>query len=175
MKRIILFALAMAFLALGFTNLLAADAQPADEPVESTNQPTVQTNAAAPVNLNWLSINGGGASYGSGGTRRIGYSVGQSVADREGTGGTRKLGIGFWYGSKRVCGANKGDLNGVGGLSPADVVLMLRCVFNSDGTGTLGGDCNLCYADLNCTGGLSPADVVLELNYVFNSIPPPCI
>lgn len=175
MKRIIFLMLFAAFLTLGFTSAWAADSRPAEEPVESTQPVVANTATAAPVNLNWLSINGGGISYGSGGTRRIGYSVGQTVADREGSGGTRKLGIGFWYGFKRVCGANKGDLNGVGGLSPADVVLMLRCVFNADGTGTIGGDCNLCYADMNCIGGLSPADVVLELNYVFNGNPPPCI
>ncbi|MGH8003973.1 MAG: hypothetical protein ACRECJ_04545, partial [Limisphaerales bacterium] len=98
---------------------------------------------------------------------------GQSVAG-EGSGGTRKIGIGFWYGSTRVCAAVKGDMNGVGGLTPADVVLMLNCVFTGNGTGTIGGDCNLCYADVNCIGGLSPSDVVLELLKVFNGQPFPC-
>ncbi|HXF49655.1 MAG TPA: NosD domain-containing protein [Verrucomicrobiae bacterium] len=60
-----------------------------------------------------------------------------------------------------ACSAEKGDLNVSGGLSPADVVLMLNCVF----LGT--GSCDLCFADVNCSGGLSPADVVIELNMVF--------
>lgn len=173
MKRISYLALLAAFLTLGFTVALAADVQPVNESSENTNPPINSPNPAAPVDLSWISINGGGISYGSGGTRQIGYSVGQSVAG-EGSGGTRRVGIGFWYGSTRVCGANKGDMNGVGGFSPGDVVLMLRCVFNADGTGTVGGDCNLCYADVNCAGGLTPADVVLELLRVFNGQPFPC-
>lgn len=174
--RIIFLMLFVAFLAFGFASTWAADAQPAEEPVESIQPTVANTVTAAPVNLNWLSINGGGISYGSGGTRRIGYSVGQSLADNEGSGGNRRVGIGFWYGSTRVCGANKGDLNGSSSFTPGDVVLTLRCVFNSDGTGTLGGDCNLCYSDVNCSGGLTPADVVLELNRVFLGLtdPPWC-
>jgi hypothetical protein len=60
-----------------------------------------------------------------------------------------------------ACAAAKGDMNASGGLSPADVVLMLNCVF----LGT--GDCDFCFADVNCSGGLSPADAVIELNMVF--------
>jgi hypothetical protein len=52
-------------------------------------------------------------------------------------------------------------MNASGDWTPADVVLMLNCVF----LGT--GDCEFCYADVNCSGGLSPADVVIELNMVF--------
>jgi len=174
MKRITILALFAALLTIGFPTAFAADAQPANEPVENSGQVIGNTAVAAPVDLSWISINGGGASYGAGGTRRFGYSVGQSVAG-EGSGGTRKVGIGFWYGSTRVCGAAKGDMNGVGGLSPADAVLMLNCVFLGNGAGTIGGDCNLCYADMNCVGGLSPADAVIELNYVFLGTPPPCL
>ncbi|HXF49656.1 MAG TPA: IPT/TIG domain-containing protein, partial [Verrucomicrobiae bacterium] len=59
------------------------------------------------------------------------------------------------------CAGAKGDMNASGGLSPADVVLMLNCVFLASGS------CDLCFADVNCSGGLSPADVVIELNMVF--------
>ena len=72
------------------------------------------------------------------------------------------------------CVSVKGDMNGVNGFTPADVVLMLNCVFSGNGNGTAGGDCNLCYADMNCSNGLSPADVVIELNLVFRGDPPPC-
>jgi|GEM_PF-2922094 len=67
-----------------------------------------------------------------------------------------------------ACAATKGDMNASGGLSPADVVLMLNCVFLASGS------CDLCFADVNCSGGLSPADVVIELNMVFLSAPPGC-
>ncbi len=67
-----------------------------------------------------------------------------------------------------ACMAWKGDMNGSGGLSPADVVLMLNCVFLATGS------CDLCFADVNCSGNLSPADVVIELNMVFAGASPLC-
>lgn len=60
-----------------------------------------------------------------------------------------------------VCTAAKGDMNASADLSPADVVLMLNCVFLAS------GNCGLCFADVNCSGDLTPADVVIELNGVF--------
>ncbi|HEU4437188.1 MAG TPA: FG-GAP-like repeat-containing protein, partial [candidate division Zixibacteria bacterium] len=62
----------------------------------------------------------------------------------------------------------KGDLNGDYDLTPADVVLMLSCVFLGS------GDCVLAMADVDCNGNLSPSDVVVELNAVFQGIPFPC-
>ncbi len=62
----------------------------------------------------------------------------------------------------------KGDMNADGGLSPADVVLMLNCVFLDS------GNCGLCFSDGNCSGEMSPADVVLELNAVFLGSLFPC-
>jgi len=64
--------------------------------------------------------------------------------------------------------AVKGDMNASGDLTPADVVLLLNCVFLAS------GNCDLCFADANCSGDLSPADVVLELNAVFLAAPLPC-
>jgi len=126
--------------------------------------------------LNWLSINGGGAINASSTNYQLGLSVGQSVAGFA-TSSSYQMGIGFWYGAASgapACGAAKGDLNGVGGLSPADAILMLNCAFLLNGAGTVGGDCNLCYTDMNCVGGLTPADVIIEMNYVFLAIAPPC-
>jgi len=73
-----------------------------------------------------------------------------------------------------LCASAKGDWNGSGDLTAADVVLMLRFLFNVDGMGSVGGDCNLCYADVNCNGVLSAADVVQELLAVFNTVLFPC-
>ncbi len=59
----------------------------------------------------------------------------------------------------------KGDLNGDGILTAADVVHMLNCTFLGS---SLGIDCaNLSVADINCDGILTAADVVKELNGVF--------
>lgn len=59
----------------------------------------------------------------------------------------------------------KGNLNCDDALSPADVVLMLNCVFLDL------GNCDLCFADVTCNGTLSPSDVVVELNAVFLNEP----
>ena len=66
------------------------------------------------------------------------------------------------------CVGAKGDMNADANLSPADVVLMLNCVYLASGS------CDLCFADVNCSADLSPADVVIELNMVYLAASPPC-
>jgi len=69
--------------------------------------------------------------------------------------------------------AAKGDVNADGGLTPADVVLMLTCASTETGNVFIGtASCSLCQADLNCDFDLSPVDLVQELNYVFLGAPP---
>lgn len=74
----------------------------------------------------------------------------------------------FVYGFPLPCPYAKGDMNGDGNLSPADVALLLGCVFS--GTGY----CDLCFADVNCDGWLSPSDVITLQNKVFLGTPFPC-
>lgn|GEM_PF-5538043 len=62
----------------------------------------------------------------------------------------------------------RGDLNGDGIFTAADIVLELNCVFLST------GNCNLTIADLNCDSQLLPTDVVLILSFVFLGSPFPC-
>lgn len=63
---------------------------------------------------------------------------------------------------------SKGDMNGDGILTAADVVMMLNCVF-------LGiGNCGLSYSDITCDGILTASDVVKELNGVFLGSPLNC-
>ncbi len=66
------------------------------------------------------------------------------------------------------CVAAVGDLNADGSLAPADVVLLLFCVFLRT------GNCELCFADVDCSGGLSTADVMKAINAVFLGEPFPC-
>jgi len=56
---------------------------------------------------------------------------------------------------------SKGDMDGDGNLTSADVVLMLNCAFLGIGT------CDPCFADLDCDGVLTATDVVIELNMVY--------
>lgn len=67
-----------------------------------------------------------------------------------------------------ACVAEKGDMNGDSNPTPADVVLMLNCIFLGSGS------CDFCFSDLNCDSSLTPADAVLELNFVFLANPLPC-
>jgi hypothetical protein len=60
-----------------------------------------------------------------------------------------------------VCRKLKGDLNGSGDLTAADVASLLLCVF----TGS--GDCGLCFADVDSSGFLSASDISVELLAVF--------
>jgi hypothetical protein len=64
----------------------------------------------------------------------------------------------------------RGDLNGDGQYSPADVVSHLNFVF----AGTPPPSAGEITADLDCNGQYTPADVVQELNFVFLGSPRPC-
>jgi hypothetical protein len=62
----------------------------------------------------------------------------------------------------------RGDLNGDGSVTSADMVTQLNLVF-------LGGTADYCRADGNCDGSLTSADVVTLLNRAFLATPLPCI
>jgi len=167
-----------------FAATASADTQPVQEPEETQHQQSVRpqeqeeganpsttnrTTSPQAFQLNWLSINGGGAINASSASYQLGLSVGQSVAGFAAS-SSYQMGIGFWYGTAGApaCAAAKGDMNATGDFTPADVVLMLNCAFLGSGT------CDLCFTDVNCSADLTPADVVLELNKVFLGSPLPC-
>lgn len=132
--------------------------------------PAPNAASSAAFQLNWLSINGGGAINASSASYQLGLSVGQSVAGYA-TSASYQMGIGFWYGAGAPACANiKGDMNGDVIYTAADVVLLLNCAF------TGAGSCDICFADVNCDGILTAADVVLELNKAFagTNTPPWC-
>ncbi|MCI0405398.1 MAG: M4 family metallopeptidase [candidate division Zixibacteria bacterium] len=58
-----------------------------------------------------------------------------------------------------VC--DKGDVNGDGTKSPADIVELLLCAFTDPSY------CNPCEGDMNCDWQFTPSDVVIELGVVF--------
>jgi hypothetical protein len=133
-----------------------------------TRQPVA---SSAAFQLNWLSINGGGAINASSPSYQLGLSVGQSVTGSAFS-PSYQMGVGFWYGvsGAPACANIKGDLNGDVLYTSSDVVLMLNCVFLGSGT------CTICFADVNCDLLLTSADVVVELNRVFLGVtaPPWC-
>jgi hypothetical protein len=149
------------------------------KPEEKVPNTTISVRPVSPqaFQLNWLSINGGGAINASSTNYQLGLSVGQSVAGFASS-SSYQMGIGFWYGAAGTpaCAAAIGDLNGVGGFTAADGVLILNCIFLGNGTGTIDGNCSLCYADVNCDGNLTASDAVLELSRIFlgSTAPPWC-
>lgn len=117
----------------------------------------------------WISRNNGdgtfenGTGYGAGG---LAYKL--FVSDFDGD-GDRDIAVPN-YESNAVSilrnlsniSTRKGDLNRDTELTTADAVLMLDCVFSSEGS-----NCSLASADANCDGSLAPSDVVIELNAIF--------
>ncbi len=110
---------------------------------------------------------------------QLGWSV-CKLGDVQGNGSTAFL-VGAPYSSAggrpysgyatvySLCGHRKGDLNGDDNLTPADVVLMLNCVFME------AGSCGTCFTDVSCNGILTSSDVVIELNAVFLEEPIGCL
>jgi hypothetical protein len=134
-------------------------------------QPAPVVSSSAAFQLNWLSLNGGGAINASSTNYKLGLSVGQSVAGAA-TSTNYQMGIGFWYGASAApaCANIVGDLNGDAVYTSSDVVLITNCAF-------LGaGSCDLCFSDVNCDGFLTSSDVVLEINRAFlgTTAPPWC-
>ena len=89
---------------------------PTAKPEEVLPQPQVQAPAqASPAayQLNWYSINGGGATNASSTNYKMGLSVGQPVAGAA-SGTNYDVGIGFWYGAAAGAGCPivvSGDVN----------------------------------------------------------------
>jgi|GEM_PF-4401723 len=68
----------------------------------------------------------------------------------------------------------KGDMNGDGERTVADVVKMLSCVFSYDPIEYSAYQCFYSVGDMNCDGNFTPTDIVLELNRIFSGTPLPC-
>jgi len=164
---------ALLVLALG-TGVLANDQKPATNLEETAisqqpQQPAANVASSATFQLSRLSINGGGDINASSASYRLGLSIGQSVAGTASS-ASYQMGIGFWYGAGGGCANARGDMNGDGIYTAADVVMVLNCAFLDF------GNCEICFTDVNCDGIKTASDVVLELNKVFLGLtnPPWC-
>ena len=140
-----------------------------------THQPTATTEAspAAPnYNLDWYSINSGGAIEVASASYRLGVSIGQAGAGFM-SGTNFDLGIGFWYalGSTAACPvALTGDVNLNGSYTSADIIYLVNYVFKG------GASPQPCEAagDVDCSGGVTSADIIYMVNFVFKGGPAPC-
>lgn len=172
MKNISILTLALLVLALGFSPALADKSKNVQLPetIKQTQKDNPDTKAdpqGAPLFLNWYSINAGGASYGTSGSLKLGYSVGQSVAGA-GSSGSLKMGAGFWYGKGIYCTAKAGDVTGEGNILLPDIIAIINFLFRAGPTPS-----PLCRADANGNGTILLPDIIYLINFLFRAGPTP--
>src|SRR5438552_3428564 len=94
--------------------------------------------SAQSFDLSWHTIDGGGATFSTGGTLQLGGTIGQPDASSFGapmSGGTFTVVGGFWPAAADVC-TLPGDMNHDGFIDGDDVQLFTDCVLA--GTGSCG-------------------------------------
>jgi hypothetical protein len=110
------------------------------------------TVATAQYEIPWHTVDGGGATFSTGGTFSLGGTIGQPDAGsftQPMAGGTFELVGGFWAPSADACPC-LGDMNGDGKRDGLDVQTFVKCM-------TIGGSCSC--ADVDTMQGLSTNDV----------------
>jgi hypothetical protein len=154
------------------TPTLAPTAKPEEVlPEPQVQAPATQSSPAA-YQLNWYSINGGGATSASSANYKMGLSVGQPVAGAA-SGTNYEVGIGFWYGAAAGAGCPivvSGDVNLSGTVTSADIIVLVNFVFKGGATP------QPCAAngDVNCGGTVTSSDIITLVNYVFKGGAAPC-
>src|SRR5438105_4074239 len=106
--------------------------------------------AHAQYDLTWNTIDGGGATFSTGGAFSLGGTIGQPDAGAPMTGGAFSLVGGFWTGAANLC-TLPGDLNLDGLRDGQDVQLFVNCLITGSGS-------NCVCADMD-GGGVSTSDV----------------
>jgi hypothetical protein len=152
---------------------------PAENTVGAAPAPDATTSAtgtaSAAYQINWSSINAGGAIQASSASYKMGLSVGQSVAG-SGSSANYKAGIGFWYGAGGggggvVCAiTTTGDVNLTGTLTSADIIFLVNFVFKGGATPS---PCEAA-GDVNCNGTVTSSDIIYLVNHVFKGGAAPC-
>ncbi len=161
---------AMLFLAI-FTSLALANKGPTSPRSESGPQKKQLESAipAAGEEINWTSVNCGGAIGSSSTNFRLSASVAQSVIGFA-TSTNYQMGIGFWYGEGLYCIARPGDADASGDYSLGDVIKIVNYIFDKPYCTPrprcwLSG--LLCRGDWDANGGVSLGDAIIAVNYLF--------
>ena len=134
--------------------LTGAGMDPSPNPETAATKPTPSAaGAGAPAfELDWMSVNGGGAT--------------------QAAGSSFELGLGYWYGAAgAACPiAMSGDVNINGAISASDIIVLVNYVFKA---GPAPLPC-LANGDVNCNGAVSSSDIITLVISVFKAGPPPC-
>jgi hypothetical protein len=132
-----------------------------------------RAQAAAPLfNLDWWSVNSGGAIEVTGTNYGLGLSVGQVAAGHV-SGTNYNLGVGFWYGAAAGGGCPMtifGDVDLGGTVTSGDIIYLVNFVFKG---GPLPQPCEAA-GDVDCGGSVTSGDIIYLVNFVFKGGPPPC-
>jgi len=113
---------------------------------------TAATTAVAQYEIPWHTVDGGGATFSTGGTFSLGGTIGQPDAGsftQPMAGGTFELIGGFWAPTANTCPC-LGDMNGDGQRNAGDVQTFVECI-------TIIGTCPC--ADVDGLPGLGMSDV----------------
>lgn len=156
-------------------NTAGEDIIPATEPtlIESAqSEATPSVAGGNPVNMDWYSINNGGAIEVAAGNIKMGLSIGQNAVG-EVSAGNIKMGLGFWYGASGS-GAPSCDCD-CHGDPQCDSVTNIFDVTHAVNVAFRGGAaipdpnglCLLQTTDVDCNGVTNIFDVTRFVNVAF--------
>ncbi len=140
--------------------------------VPAVTIPSASGTTAAPINMDWYSINNGGAIEVAAGNIKMGLSVGQNAVG-EVTAGNIKMGLGFWYGATGsgapTCDCDcHGDPQCDGVTNVFDVTHAVNIAFRgADAILDPNILCTLQTTDVDCNGVTSIFDVTRFVNVAF--------
>lgn len=139
-----------------------------------------QTESVAggnPVNMDWYSINNGGAIEVAAGNIKMGLSIGQNAVG-EVAAGNIKMGLGFWYGAggSGACACQcHGNPDCSGGIDIVDVSLFINVALRFDPPGGIDDPLATCpyqTTDVDCNGITDIVDVSRAVNVAFRDALP---
>ena len=144
--------------------------------VKELLQPEVPSSgasaSAAPINMDWYSINNGGAIEVAAGNIKMGLSIGQNAVGEVSAGNIR-MGLGFWYGASSsgapTCACEcHGDPQCDGVTNIFDVTHAVNIAFRG-GDAILDSNvlCPLQTTDVDCNGVTNIFDVTRFVNVAF--------
>jgi hypothetical protein len=136
--------------------------------------PSAAGTSSAPINMDWYSINNGGAIEVASGNIKMGLSIGQNAVG-EVSAGNIKMGLGFWYGasgsSAPTCACDcHADPQCDGSTDILDVTQIVNVAFrNGDPILDPNVLCSYQTTDVDCSSATDILDVTRMVNVAFRN------